>query len=157
MSKCNVYLSGVDGCYIKNTTMNYPITWRKLVEEWINKYGDNMKAINPYNYYKCKDNFHKIEEEVRHFLLYKISKCDVLLVNLDHIKDSINTLNEIFFATAYNIPVIGFYEWGDDNECHGDDRYKTEPWILDACHRIETNETTALTDALIYIRNYFAM
>ena len=155
MNKCNVYLAGAERWYINNTTMDYHIAWRRSVEEWIRRFGDNMEAINPSNYYKYNENFHKSEQEVRRFFLHKISKCDVLLVNLDHIKDSVNTLNEVFFAESHNIPVIGFYEWGDDDG-YGDNRYKTEPWILDACHRIESNETSALIDALIYIRNYYA-
>lgn len=155
LSKYNIYLSGAEKWYIDNANTNYPFTWRKLVEEWINRFGDNMKAINPCNYYSnYNDNFIRSDQEIRRLLLYKISKCDILLVNLDHIKDSVITLNEVFFADAHNIPIIGFYEYKDDKD-YGDDRYLTEPWILDSCSRIETNKTTALTDSLIYIKNYY--
>ena len=79
----------------------------------------------------------------------------MVLVNLDHIKDSVGTLNEIFCADENRIPIIGFYEFNGENKNEwADDRYKAEPWILDACHRIE-DEEDALINALTYIENYF--
>jgi hypothetical protein len=64
-------------------------------------------------------------------------------------------MDEIFVADELGIPIIGFYEFTDDNSSKHDNRYLNEPWIIDACQRIEDDETSALEDALFYILNYY--
>ena len=157
MSKTKVYLAGCEGWYHNNLPDNtYYLEWRKEVEEWCSQFTENIKVINPCRYYDYKENYHKSEAEVRRFDLHMVRNCDVVLVNLDHIKDSVGTLNEIFVANELGIPVIGFYEFKNDEIEWTDDRYKNEPWIVDVCHRIEDDETSALLDALMYIRRYYA-
>lgn len=154
--KINVYLAGCEGWYVKNSIgNNYYIEWRKEAEDWFEKYADNVNAINPCKYYDYMKNCHRSEEEVRRFDLHKVRKSEVVLVNLDHIKDSVGTMNEIFCAYEHGIPVIGFYEFSAGETSWADNRYKTEPWIIDTCHRIEDDETSALIDALTYIKDYY--
>lgn len=151
-----VYLAGCEGWYHNNLSNNcYCIEWRKAVEEWCEKFSCNIKPINPCNYYDYKENNHKSESEVRRYDLHRVRNCDVVLVNLDHIKDSVGTMNEIFCANEHDIPVIGFYEFNGESTSWADDKYKREPWIIDACHRIEDDETSSLVDALVYIRDYY--
>lgn len=157
MKEIEVYLAGCEGWYHNNIPNNkYYTEWRETVEEWFEKYADNVKVINPCKYYDYKENYHKTEREVRRFDLHKVRNCSVVLVNLDHIKDSVGTLNEIFCADEHGIPIIGFYEFDNSDISWVDDRYKLEPWIIDACHRIEEDEVSALIDALMYIKNYYA-
>lgn len=153
----SVYLAGCEGWYHNNLPNNHYYTeWRLAVEEWCEKFADNIRVINPCRYYDYKDNCHKSDSEIRRYDLHRVRSCDVVLANLDHIKDSTGTMNEIFVADENRIPVIGFYEFNDEGTSWADNRYKKEPWIIDACHRIEDDETSALIDALTYIRNYYA-
>ena len=156
MKEISVYLAGCEGWYYNNLpSNNYYSEWRKAVEEWCEKFACNINVINPCNYYDYKDNYHKSEIEIKRYDLHRVRNCDVVLVNLDHIKDSVGTLREMFCAEENNIPIIGFYEFNGESTSWADDRYKTEPWLLDACLRIEDDETSSLLDALAYIRNYF--
>ena len=157
MKEIDIYLAGCEGWYYNNLPSNYYyIEWRKAVEEWCKKHTCNINVINPCKYYDYSKNYHKSETEVRRYDLHRVRKCDVVLVNLDHIKDSVGTMNEIFCAYEHDVPVVGFYEFNGECPVWADDRYKTEPWIIDACHRIEDDETSALVDSLIYIKDYYA-
>lgn len=154
--RVKIYLAGCESWYVNNCISNkYYIKWRKDVEDWFEEYTDNATVINPSKYYDYGESYHKSEAEVRRFDLHKVRNCDVVLVNLDHIKDSVGTMNEIFCAYEHNIPIIGFYEFGDGDTTWADDRYLAEPWIVDTCHRIEDDETTAMRDSLVYIRDYY--
>jgi nucleoside 2-deoxyribosyltransferase len=155
--KVKIYLAGCEGYYINNfPDYKYYLDWRQEADFWLNNNSnDNVTIINPCDYYDYKANYHKSEAEVRRFLLNKVRHSDIVLVNLDHIKDSAGTMNEIFVANELNIPVIGFYEFSNKDTFLCDNRYLEEPWIMDACHRIEDSESTALLDAMIYIRDYY--
>ena len=156
MKTLTLYLACCEGWYENNIPGEYYYKrWRRESEKYFKYYSDGIYVINPCDYYDYKEKYHKSEQEIRRFDLHKVRNCDVVLVNLDHIKDSVGTLNEIFCADENRIPIIGFYEFnGENNNKWADDRYKTEPWILDACHRIE-DEEDALINALTYIENYF--
>lgn len=95
-----VYLAGCEGWYHNNTpNNNYYNNWRIEVEDWCGKYADNnINVINPCRYYDYNDKNHKSESEVRKYDLHRVRNCDVVLVNLDHIKDSVGTMNEIFLC-----------------------------------------------------------
>lgn len=154
MNNLTVYLAGCESWYFKNNN-NYYIEWRKEVEDWFTKFTHNVRVINPCNYFSFEHKYHKTDREIREFDLDKVRKSDVILVNLDHITDSVGALNEIFCAYEHRIPVIGFYEFTDNYDLTHSDKYKTESWILDTCLRIENDETSALIDACNYIKNYF--
>lgn len=153
-NKLLIYLAGCEKWYYEHGS-NYFEEWRKEVEEWFRKYTDDVVVINPCNYYSFGEKHHKSDAEIRKFDLHKVRCSDVVLVNLDHMTDSVGSMNEVFIADELNIPVVGFYEFnGDDDKFHNDN-YKKESWILDAILRIEDDETTSMIDACNYIKNYF--
>ena len=154
-NKLLVYLAGCETWYYKNDN-RYFEEWRETVEAWFKAFCEDVVIINPCNYYSFDEKLHKTDAEIRRFDLHKVRCSDVVLVNLDHITDSVGTLNEIFLADELGIPVIGFYEFNGEHDMFHNDKYKEESWILDACHRIENDETTAMFDACAYIRDYYA-
>lgn len=153
-NKLCIYLAGCETWYHKNGSCYYE-EWRDAVEQWFEKYCDDVTIVNPCNYYGFDEKHHKTDAEIRRFDLHKVRHSDIVLVNLDRITDSVGTMNEIFVADEHNIPVIGFYEFNNDESDFHSDRYKEESWILDSCHRIEDDETTAMFDACAYIRDYY--
>lgn len=74
------------------------------------------------------------------FYLNKISKCDLVIVNLNNSDSSIGTAQEVQFAVDNNIPVIGF---GTHN---------MYPWISEVDCQVVFNTITETVD---YIRDYY--
>ncbi len=120
--------------------------WRKYVKEYFEKYCDNIKVISPTDYYAYGKNYHKSDKEVFRFDLHKVRTSDVVLVNLNDIRQSIGSCIEIYEAYKSDIPVIGFL----DDELPLDEMIKLiHPWIYCCVDRIETGK-----DSMVRICDY---
>ena len=82
----------------------------------------------------------------------EIMESNIILVNLDNIKHSVETYDEIFYAYLHNKPIIGFFEHISTNE-KGLKSF-IHPWKYIQIDRIETGYN-ALTNACDYIKNYY--
>lgn len=70
----------------------------------------------------------------------KISKCDMVIVNLNDSDSSVGTAQEIQFAVDHDIPVIGF---GNNN---------TYSWISEVDCQVAFNTMTETVD---YVRDFY--
>lgn len=89
------------------------------VAEWSNK---NLKVINPTKYFSYSEHKHKSQKQLKEFYLNKISKCDLVIVNLNNSDTSIGTAQEIQYAVDIHIPIIGYgtqniYPWISEVDC----------------------------------------
>ncbi len=126
--------------------------WRKYVKEYFEKYCDNIKVIISTDYYAYGKNYHKSDKEVFRFDLHKVRTSDIVLVNLNDIRQSIGSCIEIYEAYKSDIPVIGFL----DDELPLDETIKLiHPWIYCCVDRIETGEDSMIR-ACNYIRAYYS-
>lgn len=139
-----VYLSGAMSYYFTAEQYNKAIDWRVKSEKYL--YGHGFKVFNPTSYYSFSDKKHTKKSEIMRFELFcQLTKCDVLLVNLDDIDKSIGTSDEVLYAYLNNIPVIGYTEKDNVDWLH--------PWKYEQCMRIETGKD-ALENSLDYICMY---
>lgn len=100
MKELKVYLSGT-----------YSATnWRKEFASWIKNYNDlfydcKLTIYDPTDYFKNEGN----SKQVKNFYLnHLIKNSDVVLVNLSHSLNSIETAQELQYCVDHNIPIIGF-------------------------------------------------
>lgn len=140
------------GCYGPNA--EYPVKWRREVKEWFkNNCNNQVKVINPTDFYEYGSNHHKTEKEIMRFELGILEKCDIVLVNLKDLNKSLGTSDEIKHAYDHNIPIIGFIE--TENELVGKQLYQfVHPWKVEQIMRIETGKD-AMVKAMEYIRDYY--
>lgn len=75
------------------------------------------------------------------YFLHKVSKSDLLLVNLDNSNSSVGTGMEVQKAFDTGIPIIGF---GTKN---------IYPWIKEHCDIVFEDRF----DALVYIKEYYLL
>lgn len=120
------------------------IQWREeiikkleTVAEWRNT---NVKIINPTKYFSYTNRNYKSQKQVKEFYLNKISKCDLVIVNLENSDASIGTAQEIQFAVDIGIPVIGY---GIKN---------VYPWISEVDCQVVFDNMTEVVD---YIRDFY--
>jgi len=136
-----IYLSGAMG----KVKTDYPKLWRQAVINEFRIYGDEFKFFNPIEFYNYENRCHYTEKEIMKYEFYWIKKCDVVLVNLRDIEQSIGTCDEILYAYMLGKPIIGFY-CADDLDLH--------PWKTEQIDRIETGRD-ALKHAVEYIVAYY--
>lgn len=101
-------------------------TWREeiskkleTIAEWDSK---KVHIINPVNYFSYNENKHKTNKQVKDYFMSRISKCDLVIVNLNESDSSVGTAQEIQYAVDHNIPVVGFginnvYSWISEVDC----------------------------------------
>lgn len=139
-----VYLSGAMSYYFENNEYDNAINWRVYAEDYLRSH--DFKIFNPTSYYSFSKNYHTKKSEIMRFELFcQLTKCDVVLVNLDNIDKSIGTSDEILYAYLNNIPVIGFTKKDEVNWLH--------PWKYEQCMRIEVGKDS-LDNSLEYICMY---
>lgn len=125
--------------------------WRNDVKEFFEKCADNIKVVNPTDYYAYGKNYHKSNVEVFRFDLRKVKSSDIVLVNLNDIRNSIGTCIEVYEAHKSDIPVIGFL----DEEISEEKMIKLiHPWIYCCVDRIETGKDS-MKKACKYIKEYY--
>lgn len=148
MSKIKIYTAGAMEAH---GGTDYAKQWRTEVNEYFERYCDNVEVINPTDFYEYGANKHRTHKEIFDFDLHKVRKSDVILVDLNNIRKSIGTCMELKEASTYNIPVIGFL----DDELSVEEMVQLiHPWVYCCCNRIETGER-ALNNTVDYIRNYY--
>lgn len=123
------------------------MSWRHEAEREIESKTDELiKFIHPPLFYNYDTPTHKTEREVKDWALSQIKDCDIIVVNLEGITESIGTHYELATANAINttgmkhIYVIGF----------GNPGIELHPWIELSLHRRE-DTLDAATD---YICRY---
>lgn len=147
MSK-TVYLAGSMEALSKEEASK----WRKDVKEWFDE--NNFKCVDPTIYYEYGEQYHTNDFEVMRFDLHKVKTADVILVNLNNIRKSIGTCDEIMYAYLNNIPIVGFIESDDELTTEEIIAY-VHPWKYVQINRIETG-MDAMKKAVIYMENYYA-
>lgn len=149
MAKIRIYLSGAMETYTGTTKAE---DWREECKDYFKRYTDNFKVFNPTDHYQYGSNYQKSEREVFNYDLYFAKKSDIVLVNLNDVRQSIGTCIEVYEAHKSGIPVIGFM----DDELPVDEMIKTiHPWIYCCVDRIETGENSMYC-ALGYIKEFYS-
>lgn len=124
--------------------------WREEVENYI-EHLSNFRCINPVSYYSFDDNCAKTSAEIMRFDLRKVKEADIVLVNLNNIRKSLGTSDEILYAYLHGKPVIGFI----DDDIEGEElANKIHTWKYEQIDRIETGEDSMIK-ACNYIINYY--
>lgn len=118
--------------------------WRKNATDLLNQaaawVGSDIKVFDPIKYFSYSEPKQQSHKQVKNYYLERMSKCELVLVNLNGTNFSIGTAQEIQFAVDHNIPVIGF---GDD---------EVYPWISDVdCQAV----FHSLFEAVDYIRDHY--
>lgn len=144
MIKC--YLGGCMSYLYKNDEYNQATQWRvqlikKLLElnstlgyqqfDWFDptlNFIDNVQVAN--------------NKTVLHQNKYYLDQCDILIVNLDHINQSMGTLYEVFYCQIKGKPVIAF----------GDARWVNNPHLAESI----TIKLGTLDDVVQYLESYYA-
>lgn len=139
-----IYLAGAMEAYAGTDEAE---KWRKEVEDYF-KNDSRVHLINPLDYYNYSGQYHKSDREVFRFDLRLVRQSDILLVNLNDIRESIGTCIECYEAYKSNIPVIGFI---DDVFDESDIPDLIHPWINCCVDRVEIG----MDNALEYIGDYY--
>ena len=142
--KLKIYLAGkMGGLSFKE--MN---DWRndavmKLYRE-ANYCGKSIKVINPVTYYNFEEKKYQTDIEVEEFDLAHVISSNIIIVNLDGLKDSIGTIIELHDAHYHRkIPVIAF----GDKELYDN----LHPWVKNDITRTENN----IDDVITYIKDFY--
>lgn len=123
-------------------------SWRKCIENVLKIKagftGVPIEVINPVKYYNFEEKRHQTEMEVEEFDLSHVISSNIVIVNLDGLKDSIGTIIELHDAHYHNrIPVIAFGDKHLYDELH--------PWIQNNITRIEKD----IIGVVNYIRDFY--
>lgn len=76
--------------------------WRWKIESLVRVMSDNVIFVHPPRYYRYGASLHKTEREVMLWDLNQIRESDIVVVNLDNIKDTVGTHMELGFIEALN-------------------------------------------------------
>lgn len=142
--KCKIYLAGkMNGLSFEE--MN---NWRNEVFQKLlslsEMYNIKLNVVNPVLYYNFEEKRHQTEIEVEEFDLAHVISSDIVIVNLNGLKDSIGTIIELHDAHYHNkIPVIAFGDKELFNNLH--------PWVKNDITRVENN----INDVVTYIRDFY--
>ena len=151
-----IYLAGAIEVYGRKGNYNEANRWREKVKKYFSDYLLNFECINPMDYYLYDSNYHKSEFEVMRFDLRLVKQADIILVNLDYIRDSIGTCDEILYAYMLGKPIVGFVET-EISELDKESLMKmVHPWKFYQIDRIETGPG-ALDKALEYVKDFYGV
>ena len=123
-------------------------SWRKKIEDALKIKsgfaGKEINVVNPVTYYNFEEKRHQSEIEVEEFDLAHVTSSDIIIVNLDGLKDSIGTIIELHDAHYHNkIPVIAF-----GGKCLYDELH---PWVQNDITRVEED----MIGVVNYIRDFY--
>lgn len=121
MKELKIYLAGA--C---KGLVDSGITWRiNALEDFAaaERYLDHIryKLYDPTEYFPRDGSKNMNSKQTKAFYTkYLISKCDLILVNLNDTENSVGTGQELQYAVDREIPIIGFgkknvYEWLPDD------------------------------------------
>lgn len=138
MKDFNIYLAGA----MQGIGFDESNTWRNnIIKSFGNVYSyNNVKCINPNDYYNFKEVSYDSQREVMEFDLYKVRHSDLIIVNFKNVV-SLGTMAELAVAYENKIPIIGLNE--EHNELH--------PWQSCLCNKIFGN----MNKMIDYITNYY--
>lgn len=143
-----IYLAGAMETYGDS---DYAGKWRSDCNEWFKNNCENVRCISPNDYYNYSHNTAKTGLEIMRFDLHKVTTADVILVNMNHIRKSIGTSDEVLCAWMLHKPIIGFV----DEEVEGQELEDlVHPWKNWQATRIETGKDSML-NAMIYIKDFY--
>lgn len=143
-----IYLAGAMECYGETDKAKI---WRDTIKEYFWRYFDDVDIVSPVDYYNYTNNDSRNDTEIFRFDLRKVEQSDLVLVNLNNVRQSIGTCIEIFDAYKRNIPVVGFLE-----ECIPLESLPEyiHPWINCCCDRVEAGKD-AMTKAMRYVGEFY--
>ena len=144
-----VYLAGAMEAYKDS---NKAKQWRKEVKEYFSKYLLNFECISPTDYYSFQDNCAIKGSEIMRFDLRKVKEADIILVNLNDIRKSLGTSDEILYAYILGKPIIGFVDMEFTNQ--NDLELYVHSWKYEQVDRIETGKNSMLK-ACEYIKDFY--
>lgn len=144
MDTLKIYLAGK----MSGLTYDEMNDWReKLVNAFkIESYytGASVNVVNPVKYFNFETPKHQTEMEVQEYDLKHVITSDVIIVNLEGLKDSIGTIIELHDAKYHNkIPVIAFGDISLYEELH--------PWVKNSITRVEETPSGVVE----YIRDFY--
>lgn len=143
-----VYLAGAMEAYKDNDKAK---EWREEVKEYFEMYSATFRCISPVDYYSFSDNIAKTNAEIMRFDLRKVKEADIVLVNLNDIRKSLGTSDEILYAYLLGKPIIGFI----DDDIEGKELVnKIHTWKYEQIDRIETGEDS-MVHACDYIMGFY--
>lgn len=149
MRKFKIYTAGAMEVYGKESV--HAAEWRKKCKEYFYSIDADVKIVSPTDYYSYSTKYHKNGLEVMRFDLFKVKESDLILVNLNNVRNSIGTSDEIFYAWQHEKPIVGFIE----KDISGEELENlVHPWKYWQVSRVETGEN-AMRNALEYIRNFY--
>ena len=144
MGKKKVYLAGAMEVYGKNP---HPKSLRQISTNLLFEF----ECISPVDYYNYGSNDFKRESEVMRFDLRKVRESDIILVDLNNIRQSLGTSDEILYSYILGKPIIGFVS--KDMSKKELKKY-VHSWKYEQVDRIETGHDS-LERACEYINYYY--
>lgn len=130
---------------------NYAKEWREECKKWFAENCENVKCISPVDYYNYGNNESKTGLEIMRFDLNKVKNSDLILVDMNCLRKTIGTNDEIFYAYMLGKPIIGFI----DNEVNGMELENLiHPWKFWQTARIEVGQD-AMKKAMLHIKDYY--
>lgn len=102
--KKSVYLAGAISYFYNIKSPRRATVWREQAEEYLNDY--NIKCFNP-----CKESQSCWEYPQTGLIkqnYFYLKNCDIILVNLDMINDSVGTVWELSMAWRDHKPIVAF-------------------------------------------------
>lgn len=143
-----IYLAGAMEAYKDNDKAK---EWREKVKEYFEMYSATFQCVSPVDYYSFRDNISKTNAEIMRFDLRKVKESDIILVNLNDIRKSIGTTDEILYAYLLGKPIIGFI----DDDIEGEElANKIHTWKYEQIDRIETGKDS-MVHACDYIMSFY--
>ena len=126
------------------------MAWRAKIESEIKMAlscaDERVKFVHPPLYYNYEENYHKTEREILEWEMAQVHDCDIVIVNLDGIEDTIGSHMELGAVQGINrfgdkhIFVVGL---GKGDGLH--------PWIKETCIRIEDDYAKAAEYIVEYL------
>lgn len=143
MNRLKIYLAGK----MSGLTYEEMNKWREDIAKIINHMADycgkEVNVVNPVDYYNFRMPRHQNEREVMQYDLSHVKSSNIVVVNINGLRESIGSCIELYEAYKNNIPVIAL-----DKK----DEYKyLHPWIKECITRYEGNEENVAT----YIKDFY--
>lgn len=146
MHKKKIYLAGAMECHGNSV---YPTYWRNEAKKILFEFD----CISPLDFYNYGETDYYKSSEVMRFDLWQLKECDIVLVDLNRIRESLGTSDEILYAYLLGKPIIGFvnkvFPTVKDLESY------VHSWKYEQVSRIETG-TDAFQKACEYINYYYS-
>lgn len=102
--KKKVYLAGAISYFYKTNQQERATIWREKAEKFLNDY--DIKCFNPCK--EPKECWSYPQNGLIKQNYFYLKNCDIILVNLDMINDSVGTIWELSIAWNEHKPVIAF-------------------------------------------------